>query len=76
MNSGAATVIVAKLPGPVSAARADAGVVVTGFGVADLRGQLLRVRWERMLAIAHPDHRRALEKELEDEDTERMVALP
>jgi acetyl-CoA hydrolase len=60
----------------VTTASADAGFVVTEFGVADLRGQPLRVRRERMPAIAHPAHRRLLEKELEDEDPERMVALP
>jgi acyl-CoA hydrolase len=31
------------------------------FGVADLRGLSLAQRRERMLAIAHPDHRTALE---------------
>ena len=64
----------AALSGPVTTARADAGFVVTEFGVADLRGQPLRVRRERMLAIAHPDHRPALETDREDKDTERMVA--
>jgi acyl-CoA hydrolase len=69
-TAGPASRIVAELSGPVSAARSDAGFVVTEYGVADLRGQPLRVRRERMLAIAHPDHRRALE-----EVTERKVAL-
>jgi acetyl-CoA hydrolase len=52
--------IVARLSGPVSTPRADAGLIVTEYGVADLRGQPLRARHERMLAIAHPDHRAAL----------------
>lgn len=58
--------IVSELSGPVSTARSDAGLIVTEFGVADLRGQSLSVRRERMLAIAHPDHRRALEDTLEN----------
>jgi len=41
-------------------ARADAGVIVTEYGVADLRGLSLARRRERMIAIAHPDHRVAL----------------
>jgi acetyl-CoA hydrolase len=57
--------IVSRLSGPVSTARSDAGIVVTEFGLADLRGQPLRVRQERMLAIAHPDHRPGLEKAAE-----------
>ena len=52
---GAASRIVARLSGPASQARADAGVVVTEYGVADLRGCTLAQRRERMLAIAHPD---------------------
>ncbi|KAA9166003.1 acetyl-CoA hydrolase/transferase family protein [Amycolatopsis acidicola] len=60
-TAGDASRIVASLSGPVSTARSDAGFVVTEFGVADLRGQSLRVRQERLLAIAHPGHRQALE---------------
>lgn len=53
--------IVSALSGPVSTARSDVGVIVTEFGVADLRGVPLRARRERLLAIAHPDHRAALD---------------
>lgn len=53
--------IVARLSGPVSTSRADAGLVVTEYGVADLRGQPLRARRERLLAVAHPDHQQELE---------------
>lgn len=42
------------------------GVIVTGHGVAGLRGAPVTVRYERMLAIAHPGHRAALAAELED----------
>jgi len=46
--------------GIVSTARADADIVVTEFGAADLRGATLRQRRERLIEIAHPDHRNAL----------------
>ena len=49
-----------NLIGPATLARADAGVIVTEHGVADLRGLTLDQRRERMLAIAHPDHIQAL----------------
>jgi acetyl-CoA hydrolase len=54
--------IVATLSGPVSTPRSDAGVIVTEYGVADLRGLTLKQRRERLLAIAHPDYRAALER--------------
>jgi len=66
-TAGPASRIVARLSGPVSTSRSDAGLVVTEYGVADLRGQPLRVRHERMLAITHPDHRAALEAALEEQ---------
>lgn len=66
-TAGPASRIVARLSGPVSTSRSDAGLFVTEYGVADLRGQPLRVRHERMLAIAHPDHRAALEAALEEQ---------
>jgi acetyl-CoA hydrolase len=47
----------------VSTARSDAGLVVTEFGVADLRGQPLRERAVRLVAIAPPDRRAALEEQ-------------
>jgi len=31
--------------------------VVTGWGVAELRGRSLRERAASLIAIAHPDHR-------------------
>lgn len=55
--------IVARLSGPVSTARSDAGFIVTEHGVADLRGQPLSVRLRRLLDIAHPDDRGRLERE-------------
>lgn len=62
-TAGSCSRIVARLTGPVSVSRSDAGVIVTEYGVADLRGLTLRERQEQMLAIAHPDHRPALEAE-------------
>lgn len=53
--------IVSRLGGPTSTARADAGIIVTEFGVADLRGLSLLDRRRRMLEIAAPQFRAALE---------------
>ncbi|WP_198968758.1 acetyl-CoA hydrolase/transferase family protein [Xylophilus sp. ASV27] len=58
-----ATRIVAQLSGPVSTPRCDAGLIVTEHGVADLRGQTLSRRVQRMLDIAAPEHRAALERQ-------------
>jgi len=55
--------IVAKLSGPASTPRSDAGIIVTEYGVADLRGASLAERVRRMLAIAHPEQREQLERE-------------
>jgi len=55
--------IVAKLNGPVSTPRSDAGIIVTEYGIADLRGAGLAERARRMLAIAHPEQREQLERE-------------
>ena len=52
--------IVASLSGPVSTPRSDAGVIVTEFGVADLRGLTCAQRVRRMLDIAPPEAREAL----------------
>jgi acyl-CoA hydrolase len=60
-TAGSASRIVARLGGPASVSRADAGVIVTEHGVADLRGLTLPERRRRMLAIADPAHRSALE---------------
>lgn len=57
--------IVARLDGPVSTSRADAGLIVTEHGVADLRGCTIMQRVERMLTIVDPDHRQGLETEAE-----------
>jgi acyl-CoA hydrolase len=46
--------IVENLSGPVTIGRADAGVVVTEFGAADLRGLGAEARREALLAICDP----------------------
>ncbi|NNH70456.1 acetyl-CoA hydrolase/transferase family protein [Nocardia uniformis] len=60
-TAGPRSRIVDRLSGPVSTARSDVGVVVTEFGVADLRGLTLPERRRAMVAIAHPDHRELLQ---------------
>ncbi|WP_299574865.1 acetyl-CoA hydrolase/transferase C-terminal domain-containing protein [uncultured Williamsia sp.] len=49
--------IVAHLSGPVSTPRADAGLIVTEHGHADLRGLSISARVEAMIAVAAPEHR-------------------
>lgn len=58
---GLATRIVARVNGPVSTARADAGIIVTEHGIADLRGLTVAQRVRRMLDIAAPEFRESLE---------------
>ena len=56
--NGSVSRITAKLDVPsVSVSRHDVGLVVTEYGVADLRGVSIEGRAERLIAIAHPDHR-------------------
>jgi len=63
-TAGAASRVVAKLNGPVSTPRCDAGIIVTEYGVADLRGLTLSERVSRMIAIAHPSFREPLQHEV------------
>ena len=62
-TAGKTSRIVARLDGPVSTPRSDAGIFVTEYGVADLRGAPLSARVRKMIAIAHPDFREQLERE-------------
>ena len=58
---GTVSRIVGSLSGSVvSTARADADIIVTEHGVADLRGASIDERVRRMVAIAHPDFRDSL----------------
>jgi acyl-CoA hydrolase len=47
---------------PVSTGRTEVDAIVTEFGAAHLRGCSLRERGLRLIEIAHPDHREALER--------------
>lgn len=49
---------------PVSLARSELDMVVTEWGVAELRGRSLRERARRLVEVAHPDHRESLDSEL------------
>jgi acyl-CoA hydrolase len=56
--------IVSRLLGPVSTTRSDAGIIVTEHGVADLRGLSISQRIQRMLDLADPAFRDALERDV------------
>ncbi|MDR8726031.1 Butanoate coenzyme A-transferase [Burkholderia pseudomultivorans] len=62
-TAGAHSRIVTKLSGPVTVPRSDACVIVTEYGIADLRGLSLAQRVPKMIAVAHPDHRERLARE-------------
>lgn len=66
-TAGTHSRIVARIGGPVTLARSDAGIIVTEFGMADLRGLTVKERIVKMLDIAHPDHRAKLESQLTKE---------
>jgi acetyl-CoA hydrolase len=59
-TAGGNSTIVTRLSGPVTLPRSEAGIVVTEYGAADLRGLSLASRRDRLLAITHPDHRDSL----------------
>ena len=48
----------------VTTSRNDVHYVVTEYGVADLRGKTLRERARALIAVAHPDFRKELNKEV------------
>ena len=48
----------------VTTSRSDVHYVVTEYGVADLRGKTVRERARALIAIAHPDFRAELTKEV------------
>jgi 4-hydroxybutyrate CoA-transferase len=61
-RNGAASRIVAELArgASVTTSRNDVHFIVTEHGIADLRGKSVRQRAEALIAIAHPDFRKAL----------------
>jgi acyl-CoA hydrolase len=60
-RGGTVSRIVAALSGGVvTTARSDADIVVTEYGIAELRGRSVSERARQLIAIAHPDFRRSL----------------
>ena len=55
--------IVNRLSGPVTTARSDVDLVITEYGVADLRGASLEKRIRSLIEIAAPEHREQLGRE-------------
>ena len=56
-KGGTISRIVRRLDGPVTTPRNDTHIVVTEYGLADLKGKSLRERAEALIAIAHPHFR-------------------
>ncbi|MCK8785929.1 4-hydroxybutyrate CoA-transferase [Roseomonas sp. NAR14] len=67
LASTGGTRIVHRLSGPVTTPRADVDVVVTEHGAADLRGCGLAERRRRLIGIAAPECREALERAVREE---------
>ncbi len=62
-NKGVSKIVPTLKPGAgVVTTRANVHYVVTEFGIAYLFGQPMKERARRLIGIAHPDHREALEK--------------
>jgi acetyl-CoA hydrolase len=65
-RSGTVSRIVPKLSsGIVTTSRSDADMVVTEYGVAELRGRTVSERAAALIAIAHPDYRNELAAQAE-----------
>ncbi|WP_326835369.1 acetyl-CoA hydrolase/transferase C-terminal domain-containing protein [Amycolatopsis rhabdoformis] len=61
-TAGAVSRIVGRLSGPATIGAADACVIVTEHGVADLRGRTMSERRDLITALAHPRHRAELDR--------------
>lgn len=59
--------------GPVTTGRCDVNYIVTEYGVAQLRGQTLRERAKRLIAVAHPKFRSELAEEYAKRFGETLV---
>ena len=60
-RSGTVSRIVPRLSaGIVTTSRSDADIVVTEYGIAELRGRSVSERARQLIAVAHPDFRPAL----------------
>ncbi len=62
-KGGTISKIATRLSGPVTSARTEVDMIVTEFGAAELKGRSLAERARRLVAIAHPDFREALDQE-------------
>ncbi|AQH04333.1 acetyl-CoA hydrolase (plasmid) [Burkholderia sp. KK1] len=62
-TAGTHSRIVTRVSGPVTVPRSDACVIVTEYGIADLRGLSIAERIPKIISVAHPDHRERLERE-------------
>lgn len=60
---GQSRIVPRLVAGVVTTPRSDVDYVVTEYGVAYLRGATLSERLQRLIKIAHPDHRETLERE-------------
>ncbi|RYG36946.1 acetyl-CoA hydrolase/transferase family protein [bacterium] len=66
-NKGRSRIVSMLQPGAgVVTTRGHAQYIVTEYGIAYLYGKNLRERARALIAIAHPDHREALEREAKD----------
>jgi acetyl-CoA hydrolase len=65
-KGGEVSRITACLSGPVTTARAEIDVIITEFGVAELKGVGLGERARRLVAIAHPRFREELSRAAHD----------
>lgn len=61
-KGGTVSRIVPVLEGPVTTPRNDTHIIVTEYGIADLKGKSLRERAQALIAIAHPDFRDELRR--------------
>jgi acyl-CoA hydrolase len=59
--TGGISRIVKRLTTPTTTQRADADIIITEYGAAELKGCTLTERGRRLIAIAHPAHREALQ---------------
>ncbi|MGJ7530574.1 acetyl-CoA hydrolase/transferase family protein [Variovorax sp. GB1P17] len=62
-RTGRSRIVVRLTDSAVTTPRSDADVIVTEWGAAQLRGQPIRARMQRMIDIAHPDDRERLAQE-------------
>ncbi|GII97068.1 acetyl-CoA hydrolase/transferase family protein [Sinosporangium siamense] len=65
-SSGRPRIVPRIASGVVTTARADADVIITEYGKAELRGRPIAERVRRMIAIAHPEDRESLDRQARD----------